>query len=137
MNKLEIYNRLSSLEKNRFFIVSNVVDEANSEGLEEFDVSFIKVNVNEGIRCDRCWNRYEEKEVNEEKSVIAVWRLLKNMKKQLNKDTLIEFFKTYWFFLITVLLVVVDQVTKVLFQSYLKVYLIKVLKLYLTYLVGV
>ncbi|HHU27891.1 TPA: signal peptidase II [bacterium] len=42
------------------------------------------------------------------------------MKKQLNKDTLIEFFKTYWFFLITVLLVVVDQVTKVLFQSYLK-----------------
>ncbi|HHU27890.1 TPA: isoleucine--tRNA ligase [bacterium] len=63
----EIYNRLSSLEKNRFFIVSNVVDEANSEGLEEFDVSFIKVNVNEGIRCDRCWNRYEEKEVNEEK----------------------------------------------------------------------
>jgi isoleucyl-tRNA synthetase len=63
----EIYNRLSSLEKNRFFIVSNVVDEANSEGLEEFDVSFIKVNVNEGIRCDRCWNRYEEKEVTEEK----------------------------------------------------------------------
>lgn len=60
-----LYNKLSKVEKNRFFIVSNVNDVNNKGDLLEFEVSYIKVNVSEGVRCDRCWNRYDESKIDD------------------------------------------------------------------------
>ena len=43
-----------------------------------------------------------------------------SMKKQLSKESLIKVLKTYWVFLMSILLIIIDQVTKLAFQSYLQ-----------------
>ena len=57
------YNLLSSLEKSRLFIVSSVVDE-ESANAKDYEVSKVEVRLNEGQKCQRCWNRFESVDEN-------------------------------------------------------------------------
>jgi isoleucyl-tRNA synthetase len=59
------YQVLPNIEKTRLFIVSKVIDDNTADNKDEFSVSYVKITKNEGIKCERCWNRFEEVEVNE------------------------------------------------------------------------
>jgi len=55
----KVFNRLSDIEKTRFFIVSKLV-ETNKEGQKEYDTSSILVEANDKAKCIRCWNRFDD-----------------------------------------------------------------------------
>ena len=50
------------IEKQRLFIVSDVVESNLTDECKQ-EVSKVKVNVHNGVKCERCWNRFEEKEI--------------------------------------------------------------------------
>ena len=58
----KVFDNLSNLEKKRLFIVSEVVETSLSDEYKQ-EVSKVKVNVHNGVKCERCWNRFEESEV--------------------------------------------------------------------------
>ena len=58
----EVFNKLSKLEQTRLFIVSDVVVTQLSDEYKK-EVSKVKVNVHTGVKCERCWNRFDEKDV--------------------------------------------------------------------------
>ena len=60
----EVFNKLSNLEQQRLFIVSDVVNTKVSEEYKQ-EVSNVKVNVHDGVKCERCWNRFKEEDVHE------------------------------------------------------------------------
>jgi len=60
----EVFNKLSKLEQKRLFIVSDVVNTKVSEEYKQ-EVSKVKVDVHNGVKCERCWNRFDEKEVHD------------------------------------------------------------------------
>ncbi|WP_029071182.1 isoleucine--tRNA ligase [Kandleria vitulina] len=59
------YKDLVSLQDSmkQFFIVARVVLTADTEGLDEYETSFVKAEKFAGIQCPRCWNYYEEDEL--------------------------------------------------------------------------
>ncbi len=57
-----VFNKLSKVEQNRLFIVSEVID-AQLRNEYKQEVSKVKVNVHNGVKCERCWNRFEEHEI--------------------------------------------------------------------------
>ena len=58
----KVFNKLSVLEQKRLFIVSDV-NVTNLEETYKQEVSKVKVEVHNGVKCERCWNRFEEKEI--------------------------------------------------------------------------
>ena len=58
----KVFNKLSKLEQTRLFIVSDVVTTELGNDYKQ-EVSKVKVNVHTGVKCERCWNRFEESEV--------------------------------------------------------------------------
>ena len=54
----EVYDKLSQVEKNRLFIVSDI---KSCVGLDAPNYEFvkIKIEVHDGQKCLRCWNRFE------------------------------------------------------------------------------
>ena len=58
----KVFNKLPLLEQKRLFIVSDVVV-ANLDDSYKQEVSKVKVDVHNGVKCERCWNRFEESEV--------------------------------------------------------------------------
>ena len=58
----KVFNKLSEIEQKRLFIVSDV---CNTQLEDEYkqEVSKVKVNVHQGVKCERCWNRFDEAEV--------------------------------------------------------------------------
>ena len=60
----EVFNKLSDLEQKRLFIVSDVVNTKVSEDYKQ-EVSNVKVSVHNGVKCERCWNRFKEEEVHD------------------------------------------------------------------------
>ena len=55
------FAKLPAAEKTRFFIVSKLEEKPNS-GLKQ-TVAQVQILKNEGIKCERCWNHFEEHEV--------------------------------------------------------------------------
>ena len=53
-----VVSLLEELEITRLFIVSNA-KETNNLDSKEYTVSKVLVNVHDGARCERCWNRFE------------------------------------------------------------------------------
>ena len=60
----KVFNKLSDLEQKRLFIVSDVVNTKVSEDYKQ-EVSNVKVSVHNGVKCERCWNRFKEEEVHD------------------------------------------------------------------------
>ncbi|MFA7100225.1 MAG: isoleucine--tRNA ligase [Bacilli bacterium] len=60
----EVFNKMSHAEQVRFFIVSDL-ELVKNNGLKQ-EVSQVKVLKDEGIKCERCWNRYPANKVNAE-----------------------------------------------------------------------
>jgi isoleucyl-tRNA synthetase len=60
---LKVYNKLPKIEKQRLFIVSTLVEATNPIG-DKFKLSSIRVSKDEGLKCERCWNRFEAKLIN-------------------------------------------------------------------------
>lgn len=58
----EVFNKLNKLEKTRLFIVSDVIESQLKDEYKQ-EVSKVKVNVHTGVKCERCWNRFDEKDV--------------------------------------------------------------------------
>ena len=58
----ETFNKLSKLEQTRLFIVSEVIDTELSNTYKQ-EVSKVKVDVHTGVKCERCWNRFAESEI--------------------------------------------------------------------------
>lgn len=58
---IKVTKKLSQLEKNRLFIVS-YANEGEVDG-KKYDVSKVKVVKHQGIKCERCWNRYDKEEM--------------------------------------------------------------------------
>ncbi|MCD7951260.1 MAG: isoleucine--tRNA ligase [Erysipelotrichaceae bacterium] len=50
----------------QLFIVAKVKFVDNNDGLDEYDTAFIKAEKFNGIQCPRCWNYFEENEMNGE-----------------------------------------------------------------------
>ena len=59
-----IYNTLPKVEKTRLFIVSSI-DEVENLDAKTYEVSKVLVEKHTGVRCERCWNRFEEGELDE------------------------------------------------------------------------
>ncbi len=57
-----VFNALPKVEQTRLFIVSDIVDTQLRNDFKQ-EVSKVKVNVHQGVKCERCWNRFEEAEV--------------------------------------------------------------------------
>lgn len=57
-----VFSKLSKLEQQRLFIVSDVHETTLSDEYKQ-EVSKVKVSVHAGEKCERCWNRFEEKEI--------------------------------------------------------------------------
>ena len=58
----KLFNTLPEVEQTRLFIVSEIaIKELRNEYKQE--VSKVKVCVHEGVRCERCWNRFDAAEV--------------------------------------------------------------------------
>ena len=57
------YNKLSEIEKKRFFIVSDV-KEVSGLGVNLYEFVKIKVTVHSGEKCVRCWNRFDRVDEN-------------------------------------------------------------------------
>jgi isoleucyl-tRNA synthetase len=60
---LKVYNKLPIIEKQRLFIVSTLVESINPIG-DKFKLASIRVSKDEGVKCERCWNRFEAKLIN-------------------------------------------------------------------------
>ncbi len=60
----DVFAKLSDIEQQRLFIVSEVVKTNIDEEYKQ-EVSKVKVNVHSGVKCERCWNRFAEEEVSE------------------------------------------------------------------------
>ena len=58
----KVFDKLSLLEKTRLFIVSEVIGKELNDDYKQ-EVSRVKVNVHNGVKCERCWNRFEEKAI--------------------------------------------------------------------------
>ena len=72
--------KYSIQELNRIFIVSEVkFDENISENPS--DLGNIKVEKHSGVKCDRCWNYFDESKIHEEEGVHLCPRCLKALKK--------------------------------------------------------
>ena len=54
----KVVSLLEDVEITRLFIVSNA-KETNNLDAKEYTVSKVLVNVHDGARCERCWNRFE------------------------------------------------------------------------------
>ncbi len=59
----EVVNKLEPIEVTRLFIVSNAKETTNLDS-KEYSVSKVLVNIHEGSRCERCWNRFESNLLN-------------------------------------------------------------------------
>ena len=76
----ELFDRLSSDEQKRFFIVSEVkYDESLTENKGK--VAYVKVNHVHGEKCKRCWNYYDEKDLTLVDGNYICPRCLKALKK--------------------------------------------------------
>ena len=72
--------KYSNEELERIFIVSEVkFDENVTENPS--DLGNIKIEKHSGIKCDRCWNYFDESEIHEEEGVHLCPRCLKALKK--------------------------------------------------------
>lgn len=72
--------KYSNEELQRIFIVSEVkFDENVTENSSE--IACIKVEKHQGIKCDRCWNYFDESVIHEEEGVHLCPRCLKALKK--------------------------------------------------------
>ena len=60
---LKVYNKLPKIEKQRLFIVSNLIENSSIVG-EKFKLSSVRVSKDDGVKCERCWNRFEAKLIN-------------------------------------------------------------------------
>lgn len=58
----KVFAKLSDLEQKRLFIVSEVANVSLSDEYKQ-EVSKVKVNIHDGVKCERCWNRFDEKEI--------------------------------------------------------------------------
>ena len=54
----KVVNLLPEIEVTRLFIVSNA-KETNNLDAKEYTVAKVLVNTHTGVRCERCWNRFE------------------------------------------------------------------------------
>ena len=54
----KVTNLLPEIEVTRLFIVSNA-KETNNLDAKEYTVAKVLVNTHTGVRCERCWNRFE------------------------------------------------------------------------------
>ena len=59
-----IYNSLPSVEQTRLFIVSSI-KEVENLAAKTYEVSKVLVERHSGERCERCWNRFEANELDE------------------------------------------------------------------------
>lgn len=57
-NVKKVVDLLPEIEVTRLFIVSNAKETKNLEA-KEYAVSKVLVNVHNGVRCERCWNRFD------------------------------------------------------------------------------
>ena len=57
-NVKKVVDLLPEIEVTRLFIVSNAKETKNLEA-KEYSVSKVLVNVHNGVRCERCWNRFD------------------------------------------------------------------------------
>ena len=60
----EIFASLPKIEQTRLFIVSSVEEVENLDA-KEYEVSKVLVSKHTGERCERCWNRFEAHELDE------------------------------------------------------------------------
>jgi isoleucyl-tRNA synthetase len=60
-----IFNRLPEVEKKRLFIVSTLLQTQAVSG-EKFKLSNIKIDKDMGVKCERCWNRFDAKHINQD-----------------------------------------------------------------------
>ena len=60
---VKVYDKLPKIEKQRLFIVSTLVESKTPVG-EKFKLSSVRVSKDEGLKCERCWNRFEAKLIN-------------------------------------------------------------------------
>ena len=58
----EVFDRLSDIEQNRFFIVSEV-KQVNSDGLNKLSTAKVRVSYHTGEKCERCWNKFTSSEM--------------------------------------------------------------------------
>ena len=54
----KVFDKLSNLEQTRLFIVSKVTE--TSLDTDTLEVSKVKVSASDGVKCERCWNKFEE-----------------------------------------------------------------------------
>ena len=59
-----LFNKLPEVEKRRLFIVSNLIEANKIEG-DKTKLATIKVSKHLGVKCERCWNRFEAKLINQ------------------------------------------------------------------------
>lgn len=62
-NVKKVINLLPKIEVTRLFIVSNA-KETKELDAKEYGVSKVLVSVHNGVRCERCWNRFENNLLN-------------------------------------------------------------------------
>lgn len=72
--------KYSNEELERIFIVSEVKFDDNVTE-NPSDLGNIKIEKHSGIKCDRCWNYFDESEIHEEEGVHLCPRCLKALKK--------------------------------------------------------
>lgn len=58
----EVFNKLSLVEKQRFFIVSRV-NESSLDDKFKLEVAKVKVIAHTGEKCERCWNKFPKNEM--------------------------------------------------------------------------
>ncbi len=58
----EVFDRLSDIEQNRFFIVSEV-KQVNLDGLNKLSTAKVRVSYHTGEKCERCWNKFTSSEM--------------------------------------------------------------------------
>lgn len=76
----QLLNKFSKDELARLFIVSEVkFDDALKEN--ESKLSYSKVEKHAGVKCDRCWNYFDESEIKEVEGAHLCPRCLKALKK--------------------------------------------------------
>ena len=54
----KVFDKLSNLEQTRLFIVSSV--EETALNVEQQEVSKVVVEASQGVKCERCWNKFHE-----------------------------------------------------------------------------
>ena len=57
VNTKKVFDKLSNLEQTRLFIVSSVKE--TSLDTDSLEVSKVKVSASEGVKCERCWNKFD------------------------------------------------------------------------------